>query len=384
MESNHGTEPGSVDHHVHSSSDEQSQPEDGDPDEVGSGDEIVTDELIRLDNQLVGDEDQLPNWPDFSMPGGYDSSDVYEFQNGPGGTKKVKLHHSGTLPAFPQPIPGSHGPIIPTLHLSASHLRLFNANCPREASLYCSDLLSFQWPIYYATHPGIDRLNLTQYIPQLGIVVIGTQVGRVAVCSLTRRGLNGPFGLRVDWILPLESQEKKRERPLTHLLGIAVGPVQGHELSRSSSISDDDDELEETWMQDRIDKDGVSITFDPQIIKLGQNTTSNISGAPKHHVPYRPSQTKTRDSRVFSGTKPTRKRTPPVIVKQAWPSRSEVAEASAVDEERWRGLEYSRRCRLMLTYFDQTIMTYELSRCAPFVGDPAMGRPNWRNRDEFW
>lgn len=384
LASSNSTGSGSEDHHLHSSSDEHSHIEAGDSSEIESGDETATGDLMRIDSQQAEDEDLPADWPDVSLPLGYNTSVLHEPQVGTNEAKKVKLHHPGMLPAFQQALPKSKGLQIPALHLSASHLRLFDANCPQQASIYCSELLSFQWPMYHATHPAIDRLNLTQYIPELGIVVVATQIGRVAVCSLTRKGSKGPFGLRVDWILPFESQEKSHERPLTHLLGIAVGPVQGHQLSRSSSVSDNDDDMEETWLRDRIDEDGVSTTFDAEVIRIRRGSDSgNTNDVVKNHANETPSRRNTR-----TPAKNTRRRqTPPRkwrSVRQAWPSRSEVTQASALmDEPGSSGLEYSRRYRLMLTYYDQTVMTYELSRGRPFVGDPALGRPNWRNREDF-
>jgi hypothetical protein len=122
-----------------------------------------------------------------------------------------------------------------------------------------------------------DRLSLTAHIPELGIIVTGTQMGRAAVFSLVGRkrnppqqnkigygyqapkntsrplGLgtqayqqhNGTYGrskdtpsrepimqgtqaMRLDWVLPLQSQEVKGERPAVPLIGLAAGPVQGH------------------------------------------------------------------------------------------------------------------------------------------------------------
>ncbi len=353
---------------------------------------MVSGDLTRTDSQLVEDEDLSAEWPSFTFPFGYNNSILYQSQVSSNEAKKVKLQHSGMLPAFQPPSPKTKGPMIPTLHLSASHLRLFEANRPQQASIYCSEPLSFQWPIYHATHPAIDRLNLMQYIPELGIVVIGTQIGRVAVCTLTKKGTKGPFGLRVDWILPFESQERSRERPLTHLLGIAVGPVQGHHISRPGSVcgdDGDDDDTDDKWLRDRTDKDGVSTTFDPDVIRIRRDsstsTSTNDDLQNSINSQIRPSRTKARPTAAAAKTT-KRRRSPPLhwkSVKQGWPSRSEATEANPIKDESWRGIDYSRRYRLMLTYYDQTVMTYELSRGRPFVGDPALSRPNWRNREDF-
>ena len=364
-----------------------SDDDDDEASDIESGDGTTVDGSM-VGSPLVEDENPSPGRSDFSLSIESDSSVLHDMQVG-SGEKRVKPHHSKIRPALQQPLPMSKGPVIPALHLSASHLRFFDANRPQPPSIYCSELLSFQSPMYHATHPAIDRLNLTQYIPELGIVVIATQIGRVAVCTLTRKGPKGPCGLRVDWIIPFASQEKNHERPLTHLLGIAAGPVQGRQPSRPGSLSVDDEKTERTWLRDRIDHDGVAITFDPEVIRIRRNSDSSSSSSTDDDLPNnattKPSQTWNKDqARAATGNK--RKRTPPPnwrAVKQAWPSRSDVGEASAVMDEPWRGLEYSRRYRLMLTYYDQTVMTYELSRARPFVGDPGVGRPNWRSREEF-
>ncbi|KAF2097448.1 hypothetical protein NA57DRAFT_58034 [Rhizodiscina lignyota] len=77
------------------------------------------------------------------------------------------------------------------------------------------------------------RLSLTAYIPDIGVVLAGSPEGRVAVLSLTQTQvevearLTPFFSMRLDWILPLRSQERSGQRPEQLLLGLAVGPVQG-------------------------------------------------------------------------------------------------------------------------------------------------------------
>ena len=79
---------------------------------------------------------------------------------------------------------------------------------------------------------AFTRLNLFAQIPELGLVILGSQVGRVAVVTLTRDdrpGHHGTCGMRLDWILPFKSQEREGARPSAPLIGLAVGPVQGFE-----------------------------------------------------------------------------------------------------------------------------------------------------------
>lgn len=77
----------------------------------------------------------------------------------------------------------------------------------------------------------MDRLSLQAYIPELGILITATPKGRAAIYRLCQSpdGPNGApvFFHRLDWMLPLKSQEDAGERPLAKLIGIATGPLQG-------------------------------------------------------------------------------------------------------------------------------------------------------------
>jgi len=84
---------------------------------------------------------------------------------------------------------------------------------------------------------NFDRLNMSVQVPELGIVIIASQIGRVAVLSLnTRKTFKGSKrarynAFRVDWFLPFKSQEDELLRPIAApLLGIAVSPIQGQLL----------------------------------------------------------------------------------------------------------------------------------------------------------
>jgi hypothetical protein len=97
-----------------------------------------------------------------------------------------------------------------------------------------------QWAVMHMNKPfpwfhhdqAMDRLSLQAHIPELGALIIGTPKGRVGVftlCQSLEKTDGSPIYFhRLDWILPFESQESNDERPLSKLIGIAVGPVQGH------------------------------------------------------------------------------------------------------------------------------------------------------------
>ena len=75
----------------------------------------------------------------------------------------------------------------------------------------------------------IERLNMVLQIPELGIVAVGNQAGRVGVLTMTRWQTYMESGFKIEFILPFHSQEKQGCRPDKALMGIAVGPIQGHE-----------------------------------------------------------------------------------------------------------------------------------------------------------
>ena len=88
-----------------------------------------------------------------------------------------------------------------------------------------------------------ERLNMSAQIPALGVVVVGSQKGRALVLALTKLSTDADYppgtrdmsrmkttyGMRIERVLPLASQEKKNDRPFAPLHGLAVGPMQGYE-----------------------------------------------------------------------------------------------------------------------------------------------------------
>lgn len=74
----------------------------------------------------------------------------------------------------------------------------------------------------------IERLNMVAQIPELGVIVVGNQAGRVGVLTATRWQASQQSGYRIEYILPFKSQEEEGLRPQRSLMGMAVGPLQGH------------------------------------------------------------------------------------------------------------------------------------------------------------
>lgn len=239
-------------------------------------------------------------------------------------------------------------PDIPTLHCSASNLRLLMAPRAESPHVFCANVLKQALPPAFeaSNHSHIDRLNMMLQIPELGIVVIATQIGRCAVCTLTQYEKTGTLGLRVDWILPSKKQELKGFRPVGPLLGIAASPVQGRFRSRSPPNSQASARKSCWGMDDNVD--GVSTTFDPTVVVVEESKDVQTDA---HH-------------RKDNGNTMKRKRSFPDSSRiEHHKTRTEVRPWTLPQgPESWRGMDSSRRYRLMLTYLDMTVLTYELSR----------------------
>ena len=93
-------------------------------------------------------------------------------------------------------------------------------------------------PDLYGPLQQLDRLNMVAQIPELGVVIVASQVGKAALLTMTKlRGEKLLHGFRVECRLPFESQEEARRRPRCFLLGIATAPLQGHE---TDAVGNDD------------------------------------------------------------------------------------------------------------------------------------------------
>ena len=166
-------------------------------------------------------------------------------------------------------------PRFAVLHTSESDIR-FLRNPMEDQTIALFKPLHQNLPPSLQGLDEFGRLNMLAQIPELGIVAVATQTGRVALLTLTQIASNKHLAFRLDAILPFHSQESQGHRPNKPLLGLAVGPIQGRELM------------------------------------LGSDESGSLNGNDRG--------------------------------------------------ESWRGVESSRRYRLMLTYYDHTILSYELER----------------------
>ena len=88
----------------------------------------------------------------------------------------------------------------------------------------------------YASLQALDRLNMVAQIPELGVVIVASQVGKAAILTMTKlRGEKLIHGFRVECRVPFESQERAGLRPPCFLLGIATAPFQGQEINAAGN-----------------------------------------------------------------------------------------------------------------------------------------------------
>ncbi|KIW51671.1 hypothetical protein PV05_10370 [Exophiala xenobiotica] len=249
----------------------------------------------------------------------------------------------------------SEVPSIPTLHCTASNLRLLMAPEASAAHVFCANILKQALPenIEMTNHVQLDRINMIQQIPELGIVIIASQIGRCAICTLTRNEKTGDLGLRVDWILPSRKQELRHVRPYMPLLGIATSPVQGRFVGQNHK-GRLDPEASNEWGSDGV-VDGVPTTFDPAVVVVSEDELEHAygsSGNTQHEIDEDMVEKSIKTSRSSTNSPPTS--TAATSQTREWKKPR--------DMEPWIAGENSRRYRLMLTYLDMSVLTYEISR----------------------
>lgn len=100
-----------------------------------------------------------------------------------------------------------------------------------HCQVLCHQALNQKMPpgLNYLTQ--MERLNMIAQIAELGVVVVGNQVGRVGILTMTRWEAEKQSGYKIECILPFCSEERKGLRPRKPLMGMAVAPVQGQEAA---------------------------------------------------------------------------------------------------------------------------------------------------------
>ncbi|KAI5245863.1 hypothetical protein E4T43_02952 [Aureobasidium subglaciale] len=200
------------------------------------------------------DEDDLEDEDDSDVDYAYDSAEE---------THVAVQRRDGTIYQVEKPRPGARfrrgeglcGDLpCPIMQLSFQDVYLYQPSLNNKAWDHfpmpsIRRLFRQEVPAIFES-PKFGRISMYTQIPSLGVVIIATQKGRVAILSLTStttkvldyarfdpsqlpterpRTEKRVYGFRVDHMLPLPNQEEAGHRPKAGIHGIAVGPVQGTE-----------------------------------------------------------------------------------------------------------------------------------------------------------
>jgi len=219
---------------------------------------------------------------------------LFELPNTPNVVPVPAQNSTPRPPAHSHQNPHQHPPKLPFHLFQAFESNIFLSHNLHPLSpsltesLACKNLFAQDTPPSLTWLHQLSRINMLLQIPDLGLIALGNQTGRVALLTTTvLRRRNDHVGFRVDWLLPLKSQEDKGQRPESPLLGMAVGPIQGREMT---------------------------------------------------------------------------------------PADEEVGGGGGAGEK-WRAVESSRRYRLMMVYYDHTVLSYEIWRdCGAEGGDGVLVR----------
>ena len=126
------------------------------------------------------------------------------------------------------------------LHTTEMDIHLWRNIAPRsddrinisnglQSRVICRRAIQQAIPPHLRLLRQIERLNMVLQIPELGIVAVGNQAGRVGILTMTRWQSYIESGFKIEFILPFYSQEEQGCRPDRALMGFAIGPIQGHE-----------------------------------------------------------------------------------------------------------------------------------------------------------
>ncbi|KAL4872081.1 hypothetical protein BDV12DRAFT_6038 [Aspergillus spectabilis] len=225
---------------------------------------------------------------------------------------------------------------FPILHFSHTDIRLIPNPFATTPSVVCGSPLLQRFARPIVSIRNFDRFNMVKYIPEHGIVVAVSQKGRAAVIALTESRSTG-HSFRVDWIVPLESQEKYGERPLVPLLGMSISPMQGFEIPPDVPYIPRDPEGE-------VEADINSLLF-----QYKDSNATRTQGSP-------PSSSSNEQDPTTVLQKPKQNSEPERLTLPEYHARATRAYQPA---ESWRGWNPSRRYRLLLIYADHTVMSYE-------------------------
>ena len=315
------------------------------------------------------------------MPGSFSQSDSVQRTSLKLSRSMEKVYQRADERAVQQA--SDRPPDVPILHCTSAHVRLLSSMTASTPHVFCGHMLYQEGPPSHLDghFAHLNRMNMIHQIPELGVVVLTSQIGRCAVCTLTRAGEDGEFGLRVDWVLPFQKQEAEGHRPLIPLLGSAVGPIQGRLQARKDFATHTGTDAREH--SGSSNAQSIRTSFDEDVVVLNDQRKAELitsksppTTAQSGNLLNRPGSASGKRKRSPVQALEPDSEAAPITERRSW----EVGSRS----EEWTGVENSRRYRLMLTYLDHTVLTYEIWREASELGIATGNEPprrNLRNRE---
>ncbi|KAJ5180198.1 hypothetical protein N7492_003408 [Penicillium capsulatum] len=247
---------------------------------------------------------------------------------------------------------------FPVLHFSERHITLAPYPMNIDVDVLCRNVL-FQEDSHPDAMITCDRFNLVKYVPELGLVVAASQKGRVAIISLTRNQEVG-YAFRIDWILPFYTQEQKRVRPSCPFLGLAVSPMPGFEIPPDiPNIPRGVDPQDWAEFNYRIinPDDEESSSMDSG---WDQTSASHATTQSEHdHFAHSSSSPSNPEKNPESSNSHAKSSSGNDRHDRTLPEIHAQASRAYRPHETWHGWHPSRRYRLLLFYFDHTVMSYE-------------------------
>ncbi|KAJ5712679.1 hypothetical protein N7493_009147 [Penicillium malachiteum] len=259
---------------------------------------------------------------------------------------------------------------FPVIHFSEHHISLAPYPLDSEYHILCKNSL-FQrvfFEVEISTY--CDRFNMVKYIPDLGIVVAASQKGRVAIISLTWQEKIG-FGFRLDWIVPFKSQEAGNVRPKIPLLGLIVSPMPGYEnppdVPHIPQNIDPNDHLAFNYRN--IDPEENDQTSSSSSFSRDKNSQHTHFHRPSDHSfpdsRFGPDTEQKSDPEEHESDKSMEDSDNDTPISKPINATHTVAEIHAQasrsfrPHEWWHGYHPSRHYRLLLLFYDHTVMSYE-------------------------
>lgn len=110
------------------------------------------------------------------------------------------------------------------------------ASPSKELAILCPDAVTFghfQDPALRPFFRASSRLNMLAHVPELSLIIVGSQIGRVLLLTPTKLplaeekdGVSYLYGMRPECVLPRDTEELQPLKGRRPLHGMAIAPIQ--------------------------------------------------------------------------------------------------------------------------------------------------------------